>query len=86
MAKVVWIASYPKPGNTRVRFLIGNLLLSEVESAAQVGQRTTPPRPACGNSKSRCSARRRWSSVRLNRLSPETSGYAFRHHPPLTMI
>ena len=38
MAKVVWIASYPKSGNTWVRFLIGNLLLRKVENSAQVMQ------------------------------------------------
>jgi hypothetical protein len=38
MAKFVWIASYPKSGNTWVRFLIANLLLRKVESSAQVMQ------------------------------------------------
>jgi aryl sulfotransferase len=36
MAKFVWIASYPKSGNTWIRFLIANLLLPKVESSAQV--------------------------------------------------
>jgi hypothetical protein len=38
MAKFVWIASYPKSGNTWVRFLIANLLLKKVENSQQVMQ------------------------------------------------
>lgn len=38
MAKFVWIASYPKSGNTWVRFLIANLLLKKVETSQQVMQ------------------------------------------------
>ena len=38
MAKFVWIASYPKSGNTWVRFLIANLLLKKVENSRQVMQ------------------------------------------------
>ncbi len=38
MAKFVWVASYPKSGNTWVRFLIANLLLRRIESSAQVMQ------------------------------------------------
>jgi hypothetical protein len=38
MAKIVWIASYPKSGNTWVRFLLANLLLGKVENSAQVAR------------------------------------------------
>lgn len=36
MAKIVWIASYPKSGNTWVRFLIAHLLKGGIESSAEV--------------------------------------------------
>jgi hypothetical protein len=36
MTKIVWIASYPRSGNTWVRFLIGNLLYSSIETSAQL--------------------------------------------------
>jgi len=36
MARFVWIASYPKSGNTWVRFLLANLVLPKVQSSAQV--------------------------------------------------
>jgi|SRR5215831_17903519 len=38
MAKFVWIASYPKSGNTWVRFLLANLVLRKVDTSAQVMQ------------------------------------------------
>ena len=38
MRSVVWIASYPKSGNTWLRFLICNLAFGPVESAAQLNQ------------------------------------------------
>ncbi len=34
MAKIVWIASYPRSGNTWVRFLLANLLYGPVPSSA----------------------------------------------------
>src|SRR5882757_11182682 len=38
LRSVVWIASYPKSGNTWLRFLICNLAFGPVESAAQLNQ------------------------------------------------
>jgi hypothetical protein len=35
---IVWIASYPKSGNTWIRFLVGNLLFGRQESAAALHQ------------------------------------------------
>jgi len=37
--RIVWIASYPKSGNTWVRFLAANLLYGRQESAASLGER-----------------------------------------------
>jgi aryl sulfotransferase len=36
MAKIIWIASYPRSGNTWLRFLIGNLIGGAIESSAQL--------------------------------------------------
>src|SRR5262245_16333708 len=36
MARVVWLASYPKSGNTWVRFMLGNLMLGRVNSSAEI--------------------------------------------------
>ena len=37
MARIVWVASYPKSGNTWLRFLLANLILGEqVTSSAKV--------------------------------------------------
>lgn len=36
MAKFIWVASYPRSGNTWLRFLIANLLISPVESSAEL--------------------------------------------------
>jgi len=36
MAKIVWLASYPKSGNTWIRFLVANLVAGEMSSSAQV--------------------------------------------------
>ena len=36
MANVIWLASYPKSGNTWVRFLFANLVLGKVESSDAV--------------------------------------------------
>lgn len=36
MARIVWIASYPKSGNTWVRFLVANLLYKPIEQSAEV--------------------------------------------------
>jgi len=36
MAKFVWIASYPRSGNTWVRFLLANLLYGPIKSTAQL--------------------------------------------------
>lgn len=36
MAKFVWIASYPRSGNTWMRFLLANLLYGQVDSTAQL--------------------------------------------------
>lgn len=38
MSKVLWIASYPKSGNTWVRFLVCNLLHGPVDSAATLNR------------------------------------------------
>jgi len=38
MSKVVWIASYPKSGNTWVRFLLCNLVFGAVDSAATLNR------------------------------------------------
>jgi hypothetical protein len=37
MAKVVWLASYPRSGNTWARFLLANLMLGEITASSQVG-------------------------------------------------
>jgi Sulfotransferase domain len=36
MAKIVWLASYPKSGNTWIRFMIADLVAGEMSSSAQV--------------------------------------------------
>src|SRR5262245_64756041 len=36
MAKIVWLASYPKSGNTWVRFLLANLMVGDVTASEQV--------------------------------------------------
>lgn len=36
MAKIIWIASYPRSGNTWVRFLLAHLLVDRVESSAHL--------------------------------------------------
>jgi hypothetical protein len=36
MAKIVWIASYPRSGNTWMRFLLANLLYGRVESSVRL--------------------------------------------------
>ena len=41
MSRVLWIASYPKSGNTWLRFLIANLIYGDVDSAATL-QRLVP--------------------------------------------
>ena len=41
MTEIVWIASYPRSGNTWLRFLLANLLLPKVERSTQVA--TTLP-------------------------------------------
>jgi hypothetical protein len=38
MAKIVWLASYPKSGNTWLRFLLTGLLTGRVASSAQVAR------------------------------------------------
>lgn len=38
MAKFVWVASYPRSGNTWLRFLIANLLIKPVESSAELNR------------------------------------------------
>jgi Sulfotransferase domain len=38
MSKIVWIASYPKSGNTWVRFLVCNLVFGAVDSAATLSR------------------------------------------------
>ena len=37
MARIVWLASYPKSGNTWVRFMLGNLWLGRAASSAEIG-------------------------------------------------
>ena len=36
MTKIVWLASYPRSGNTWLRFLIGNLVYGTIETSAQL--------------------------------------------------
>lgn len=36
MARIIWIASYPKSGNTWMRFLLANLLFAPVKSSAEL--------------------------------------------------
>lgn len=36
MSKIVWLASYPKSGNTWVRFILAHLLYTNIESSANV--------------------------------------------------
>jgi len=36
MSKIVWLSSYPKSGNTWVRFIIANLLSADVRTSADV--------------------------------------------------
>jgi hypothetical protein len=36
MAKIVWLASYPKSGNTWIRFMIANLVAGEMSTSAQM--------------------------------------------------
>jgi len=38
MAKIVWIASYPRSGNTWVRFLLANLLYGPVPSSTELNR------------------------------------------------
>lgn len=38
MVRIYWLASYPKSGNTWLRFLASNLVFGEVQSAADLGQ------------------------------------------------
>lgn len=38
MSKIIWIASYPKSGNTWVRFLASNLVFGPVSSAADLAR------------------------------------------------
>jgi hypothetical protein len=38
MSKVVWIASYPKSGNTWIRFLVSNLVYGPIDSAATLNR------------------------------------------------
>jgi hypothetical protein len=33
MAKIIWLASYPKSGNTWVRFIVANLICGNIESS-----------------------------------------------------
>ncbi|MDZ4736315.1 MAG: sulfotransferase domain-containing protein [Rhodospirillaceae bacterium] len=37
MTKIVWIASYPRSGNTWMRFLVAHLLHRRIENSAQLG-------------------------------------------------
>ncbi len=37
MARVVWLASYPKSGNTWVRFMLGNLVFGRAASSGEIG-------------------------------------------------
>lgn len=36
LAKIIWIASYPRSGNTWVRFLLAHLMVERVESSARL--------------------------------------------------
>ncbi|MEX0808674.1 MAG: sulfotransferase domain-containing protein [Dongiaceae bacterium] len=36
MAKIIWIASYPRSGNTWLRFLLGNLIGGPIEQSGQL--------------------------------------------------
>lgn len=36
MARIVWIASYPRSGNTWVRFLIANLLYKRITASSEL--------------------------------------------------
>lgn len=36
MGKIIWVASYPRSGNTWLRFLLGHLLVERIESSAQL--------------------------------------------------
>ncbi len=38
MAKIVWIASYPKSGNTWLRHLVGNLVYGAVDSSSRIDE------------------------------------------------
>lgn len=38
MAKIVWIASYPRSGNTWMRFLLANLLYGQVQSSVALNK------------------------------------------------
>ena len=38
MARIVWLASYPKSGNTWVRFIIAALVRGEIKSSAEVAR------------------------------------------------
>jgi aryl sulfotransferase len=37
MTKIVWIASYPRSGNTWMRFLVGHLLQRRIRNSAELG-------------------------------------------------
>jgi hypothetical protein len=39
MAKIVWIASYPRSGNTWMRFLLANLLYGPLKSSAELDKK-----------------------------------------------
>jgi hypothetical protein len=36
VGKIIWVASYPRSGNTWLRFLLGHLLAERIESSAQL--------------------------------------------------
>lgn len=36
MARIIWLGSYPKSGNTWMRFLLANLYFEPVESSAEL--------------------------------------------------
>lgn len=38
MAKFIWVASYPRSGNTWLRFLIANLVIKPIESSAELNE------------------------------------------------
>jgi hypothetical protein len=38
VAKFIWVASYPRSGNTWLRFLIANLLIKPIESSAELNE------------------------------------------------